>query len=186
MLLFKPSAARTAATVCVMTLCLLTTTHFHDVIHVLLLHRPVHLTTTYSVHRALRTYVLRRCHSFICTIDRLKLLELSGDAEPEPQELEAADVLVSTPEKFDALTRRLNEEGSGGSFFGDIALVLIDEVHLLAEAERGAALEAGVVSRIRMVSRFGSMRDMPIAQVRRSVYACDETMRGRERITSDA
>lgn len=41
-----------------------------------------------------------------------------------------------------------------------IALVLIDEVHLLNEPERGAALEAGVVSRIRMVARFSQMSEV--------------------------
>jgi ATP-dependent DNA helicase HFM1/MER3 len=38
------------------------------------------------------------------------------------------------------------------SFFGDIALVLIDEVHLLNET-RGAALEA-IVSRMKMLARY--------------------------------
>ena len=38
-----------------------------------------------------------------------------------------------------------------------VALLLIDEVHLLNES-RGAALEAGVVSRIKMVSRLPSMQ----------------------------
>jgi replicative superfamily II helicase len=37
-----------------------------------------------------------------------------------------------------------------------IALVLIDEVHLLNES-RGAALEAGCISRIRMVSQLPEM-----------------------------
>lgn len=35
--------------------------------------------------------------------------------------------------------------------------MLIDEVHLLNEAGRGSALEAGVISRIAMVSRFPTM-----------------------------
>lgn len=38
-----------------------------------------------------------------------------------------------------------------------IALVLIDEVHLLNES-RGAALEAGCISRIRMVSQLPEMK----------------------------
>jgi hypothetical protein len=38
-----------------------------------------------------------------------------------------------------------------------VALVLIDEVHLLNERGRGAALEAGVVCRIKMVSQFPEM-----------------------------
>ena len=40
-----------------------------------------------------------------------------------------------------------------------IALVCIDEVHLLNEA-RGSALEAGVVSRIKMVSSFREMQEV--------------------------
>ncbi len=46
-----------------------------------------------------------------------------------------------------------------------IALVLIDEVHLLNE-NRGSTLEAGVISRIKMVSRMPTMRVHPIAAVR--------------------
>lgn len=54
--------------------------------------------------------------------------------------------------------------GGGLSFFGDIALVLIDEVHLLSDP-RGAALEA-VVSRIKMLSRVPGMSSDPISTVR--------------------
>lgn len=43
-----------------------------------------------------------------------------------------------------------------------VALVLIDEVHLLNESERGSALEAGVVSRIRMVGAFKEMAEVRI------------------------
>ena len=38
-----------------------------------------------------------------------------------------------------------------------VALLLIDEVHLLNE-NRGAALEAGVVSRIKMISRLPTVQ----------------------------
>ena len=38
-----------------------------------------------------------------------------------------------------------------------VALLLIDEVHLLNES-RGAALEAGVVSRVRMISSLPSVQ----------------------------
>ncbi len=38
-----------------------------------------------------------------------------------------------------------------------IALVLIDEVHLLNESGRGSSLEAGAVSRIKVVSQFPEM-----------------------------
>ena len=47
-----------------------------------------------------------------------------------------------------------------------IGLVLIDEVHLLNEAERGSALEAGVVSRIMTIGRRPELKDMPISRAR--------------------
>ena len=37
---------------------------------------------------------------------------------------------------------------------------MIDEVHLLGESERGSTLEAGVVSRIKMVSKLPEMREV--------------------------
>lgn len=40
------------------------------------------------------------------------------------------------------------------------------QVHLLGESERGPALEAGVVSRIKMVGRRVEMQQCPISQVR--------------------
>lgn len=52
----------------------------------------------------------------------------------------------------------------GLGFFSDIALVLIDEVHLLNDP-RGAALEA-IVSRIKMLSQLGTMKIAPLANVR--------------------
>lgn len=61
------------------------------------------------------------------------------------------------------MTRYRIKDG-GLSFFSDIALVLIDEVHLLNDP-RGAALEA-VVSRIKMLSSISEMKLSPLAQVR--------------------
>ncbi|MED6161904.1 hypothetical protein PIB30_065215 [Stylosanthes scabra] len=65
--------------------------------------------------------------------------------------------------KFDAVSR-YGIEGGGLSFFGDIALLLIDEVHLLNDP-RGAALEA-IVSRIKIVSCNPKIKSNPLAQVR--------------------
>lgn len=53
-------------------------------------------------------------------------------------------------------------EAAGHDFAGDgmqVALVLIDEVHLLNE-ERGSALEAGCVGRIKMVSGLREMKSV--------------------------
>ena len=66
-------------------------------------------------------------------------------------------------QKFDSMSRHGIKGGRLG-FFCDIALVLIDEVHLLNDP-RGAALEA-VVSRIKMLSRHDNMKSFPLANVR--------------------
>ncbi|KAF5958681.1 hypothetical protein HYC85_005906, partial [Camellia sinensis] len=94
----------------------------------------------------------------------INCLELTGDNESyNIRNIQEADVIVTTPEKFDAVTRYRIKDG-GLSFFSDIALVLIDEVHLLNEP-RGAALEA-IVCRIKMLSRNPEMKASPLAHVR--------------------
>ncbi|GFH30605.1 helicase ATP-binding domain-containing protein [Haematococcus lacustris] len=54
-------------------------------------------------------------------------VELTGDSDMELHVLDAADIICTTPEKFDSATRKLNE-GGGARFFGEIGLVLIDEL----------------------------------------------------------
>ncbi|KAL6994373.1 DNA helicase [Sarracenia purpurea var. burkii] len=94
----------------------------------------------------------------------INCLELTGDnASYNIRNIQEADIIVTTPEKFDAVTRYHFKDG-GLSFFSDIALVLIDEVHLLNDP-RGAALEA-IVSRIKMLSRKPEMKSSALASVR--------------------
>ncbi|XP_059294176.1 DExH-box ATP-dependent RNA helicase DExH17 isoform X2 [Lycium ferocissimum] len=94
----------------------------------------------------------------------INCLELTGDNEYyKISDIQDADVILTTPEKFDAVTRYRIKDG-GLSFFGDIALVLIDEVHLLNDP-RGAALEA-IVSRIKMLSRKTELKSSALANVR--------------------
>ncbi|VFQ70354.1 unnamed protein product [Cuscuta campestris] len=91
-------------------------------------------------------------------------LELTGDNEYyNNKDIVDADIILTTPEKFDAVTRYRIKDG-GLSFFSDIALVLIDEVHLLNDP-RGAALEA-VVSRIKILSCNPEMKTSPLSRVR--------------------
>lgn len=66
-------------------------------------------------------------------------------------------------QKFDAVTRHRIKDG-GLSFFSDIALLLIDEVHLLNDP-RGAVLEA-IVSRIKMLARKPEMKMSSLSHVR--------------------
>ncbi|KAI8541451.1 hypothetical protein RHMOL_Rhmol08G0061800 [Rhododendron molle] len=94
----------------------------------------------------------------------INCLELTGDNESyNIRNIQEADIIVTTPEKFDAVTRYRVKDG-GLSFFSDIALLLIDEVHLLNDP-RGAALEA-IVSRIKMLARNPEMKSTTLACVR--------------------
>ncbi|TYK03118.1 ATP-dependent DNA helicase MER3-like protein [Cucumis melo var. makuwa] len=91
-------------------------------------------------------------------------LELTGDNETyNVKYIQEADIILTTPEKFDAVTRYRIKDGGLG-FFSDIALVLIDEVHLLNDP-RGAVLEA-IVSRIKMIARNPEMKSSPLSHVR--------------------
>jgi len=79
------------------------------------------------------------------------------------------DLIFTTPEKFDSITRRRKDRGSM-SFFSEIALLLIDEVHLL-NSNRGGTLEA-VVSRLRLLSGLPAMHDVGIpTQSRLSMHS---------------
>eukprot|EP00892_Ulva_mutabilis_P002995 jgi/Ulvmu1/12697/UM095_0001.1 len=88
----------------------------------------------------------------------LRIIECTGDSDSmDSPDLATADVIATTPEKLDALSRRFFDSGNGGmSFISDVALLLVDEVHMLSE-DRGPTLEAGVVCRLRTL---GSMREL--------------------------
>ncbi|GAY46808.1 hypothetical protein CUMW_099840, partial [Citrus unshiu] len=94
----------------------------------------------------------------------INCLELTGDNEYySTRNIQEADIILTTPEKFDAVTRYRIKDG-GLSFFSDIALLLIDEVHLLNDP-RGAALEA-IISRIKMLACNPEMKSSSLASVR--------------------
>ena len=90
------------------------------------------------------------------------ILELSGDTHYDSYTMNRADILVSTPEKWDLVSRgwrRVDDTDSATtlpdrfrSFVKEVRLLIIDEIHLLGE-ERGAVLEA-IVSRTRFISKF--------------------------------
>jgi activating signal cointegrator complex subunit 3 len=73
------------------------------------------------------------------------IVELTGDSSTTSRELWKADVVLTTPEKFDAVTRLWKRR----SWILDIDLLIIDEIHLLGE-DRGAILEV-IISRMRRI-----------------------------------
>ncbi|KAG7363458.1 DEAD/DEAH box helicase domain protein [Nitzschia inconspicua] len=74
--------------------------------------------------------------------------ELTGDMQLTRAEAESANVIVTTPEKWDVVTRKSgNDDNSLGNKCG---LLIIDEVHLLAD-DRGSVIESVVARSHRLV-----------------------------------
>ena len=67
----------------------------------------------------------------------LVVKEFTGDMQLTRQEVQESNLLVSTPEKYDVVTRK----GGDGSLGTLVSLIIIDEVHLLADEDRGAVIE---------------------------------------------
>lgn len=77
---------------------------------------------------------------------RKTILELTGDYTPDLAALKEADLLITTPEKWDGISRNWQHR----SYVSDVALVVIDEIHLLGQ-DRGPVIEV-IVSRMRYIS----------------------------------
>ena len=73
----------------------------------------------------------------------MSVREISGDIQLSKQEMMHTNLLVSTPEKLDVITRKMHPTDS---FMSNLKLLIIDEIHLLA-SERGSVLEC-LVARI--------------------------------------
>ncbi|XP_076063896.1 putative ATP-dependent DNA helicase HFM1 isoform X2 [Oratosquilla oratoria] len=72
--------------------------------------------------------------------------EVTGDTEHDDLAvLGSSQVILTTPEKWDSLTRRWKDHAN---LMASISLFLIDEVHMLSDETRGPTLEA-VVSRMK-------------------------------------
>ncbi|TID14932.1 hypothetical protein CANINC_004603 [Pichia inconspicua] len=66
----------------------------------------------------------------------IKVEELTGDSNLTKHQIEETQILVTTPEKWDVITRKNND----ASYINLVKLVIIDEIHLLHD-ERGPVLE---------------------------------------------
>ena len=72
--------------------------------------------------------------------------ELSGDSSLTRQQIAETQLIVTTPEKWDIVTR----QGEGRAYTQLVKLVIVDEIHLLHD-ERGPVLESIVARVIRQV-----------------------------------
>ncbi|KAH9850708.1 Sec63-domain-containing protein [Lenzites betulinus] len=74
----------------------------------------------------------------------IRVRELTGDMQLTKKEIAETQIIVTTPEKWDVVTRKPTGEGELAS---KVKLLIIDEVHLLND-ERGAVIET-IVARMR-------------------------------------
>ncbi|KAF1814790.1 Sec63-domain-containing protein [Eremomyces bilateralis CBS 781.70] len=83
-----------------------------------------------------------------------KLVELTGDNTPDTRSIRDADVIITTPEKWDGISRSWQTR----SYVRQVSLVIIDEIHLLG-GDRGPVLEI-IVSRMNYIAsqKKGSVR----------------------------
>ncbi|CAL8248146.1 unnamed protein product [Lota lota] len=79
-----------------------------------------------------------------------KVVELTGDVTPDMRAISAADLIVTTPEKWDGVSRSWQNR----SYVQKVAILIIDEIHLLGE-DRGPVLEV-IVSRTNFISSHTS------------------------------
>jgi ATP-dependent DNA helicase HFM1/MER3 len=108
---------------------------------------------------------------------RLQTLELgievamiTGDAaDPGSSfnDLASAHLIIATPEKWDSMTRRWQE-----NFYlmASVKLLLVDEVHLLGDKTRGWCLET-VVTRMKTIHRAAEVVNVTPDELSRSSYA---------------
>ncbi|SCU79563.1 LADA_0B01552g1_1 [Lachancea dasiensis] len=75
-----------------------------------------------------------------------KVIELTGDSLPDPKDVRDATIIITTPEKFDGISRNWQTR----KFVQEVSLIIMDEIHLLA-SDRGPILEM-IVSRMNYVA----------------------------------
>ena len=76
----------------------------------------------------------------------LRLVELTGDNTPDTSTIRNADIIITTPEKWDGISRSWQTRG----YVRQVSLVIIDEIHLLG-GDRGPILEI-IVSRMNFIA----------------------------------
>ena len=78
----------------------------------------------------------------------VKVGELTGDSQMTKQQIAETQIIVTTPEKWDVVTRKSTDT----SYTNLVHLIIIDEIHLLHD-ERGPVLESIVARTIRRMEQ---------------------------------
>ncbi|KAL1501849.1 hypothetical protein ABEB36_007098 [Hypothenemus hampei] len=77
---------------------------------------------------------------------RKTVIEVTGDVTPRSELIRMSNIIITTPEKWDAMSRNWTEK----DFVKQVGLMIIDEIHLLGE-DRGPVLEV-IVSRMNCIN----------------------------------
>lgn len=96
----------------------------------------------------------------------IEVVVVTGDADPAScyHDLASAHIILTTPEKWDSLSRKWSE-----NFFllASVKLVMIDEVHLLGDESRGFRLES-IISRMKSIQRAAKVVDVSLGDLHSS------------------
>lgn len=109
-------------------------------------HKPHQKVVYIAPYKALVKERLKDWKSRFPKILGKKVHELSGDHTPDFKTLTDSDLIITTPEKWDGITRKWQSR----AYVKSVALVIFDEIHLLGQ-ERGAVIEV-IVSRMNYIS----------------------------------
>ncbi|KAK1757664.1 pre-mRNA splicing helicase [Echria macrotheca] len=80
----------------------------------------------------------------------IRVSELTGDRQLTKQQISETQIIVTTPEKWDVITRKATDL----SYTNLVRLIIIDEIHLLHD-DRGPVLESIVARTIRRTEQTG-------------------------------
>lgn len=80
----------------------------------------------------------------------IKVAELTGDRQLTKQQIAETQIIVTTPEKYDVITRKATDT----SYINLVRLICIDEIHLLHD-DRGPVIESIVSRTIRRSEQTG-------------------------------
>lgn len=76
-----------------------------------------------------------------------KIIEVTGDYTPDLESLLKADILITTPEKWDGISRNWQQR----AYVQKTGLIIFDEIHLLGQ-DRGPVIEV-IVSRMNYIAQ---------------------------------
>ncbi|GBE79749.1 Putative helicase [Sparassis crispa] len=110
------------------------------------------VVTSYAPMKALASEIVRKLGKRLQWLS-IRVRELTGDMQLTKSEIAETQIIVTTPEKWDVVTRKPTGEGELAS---KVRLLVIDEVHLLND-ERGAVIETIVARTLRQVESSQSV-----------------------------